>query len=320
MNLGHPFRDIACPASRAEESRRSGCSATPSYGAQVAAYSSLPYCFAHFITDGRGAEQALGMYREQYRPSSRPLRARRPVRLGGRGDNREGSRARLCTSRELWRLHREAAGIFTALPCARNGGIHAWGLRMPKHISIRAAPSSTRFTGRLQPWDDACVRWHMHGVERSDVGEDIHKPIARRTSYTSNKGGGGVPQLQLHIFGECRRHSQALDECGSQVVPVDGRRAGVLADDVKPIWVPPLRRHDFTAWSASHSTSSTRQLHHRPSATASPGAVAAESRLVAASTVERFGQSRWLPAFGHCSSRDPGSRLDAGHDQPTSAG
>ena len=40
------------------------------YGAQVAAYFGLPFCFAHFITDGRGVEQALAMYREGYRPSA----------------------------------------------------------------------------------------------------------------------------------------------------------------------------------------------------------------------------------------------------------
>ena len=41
------------------------------YGAQVAAFFGLPYCFAHFITDGHGAEQALALYRENYRPSAR---------------------------------------------------------------------------------------------------------------------------------------------------------------------------------------------------------------------------------------------------------
>ena len=59
---GHPFRDItAQPAGdTAPEPWILGSS---DYGAQVAAYFGLPYCFAHFITDGRGAEQALQVYR-----------------------------------------------------------------------------------------------------------------------------------------------------------------------------------------------------------------------------------------------------------------
>jgi luciferase family oxidoreductase group 1 len=44
------------------------------YGAQVAAYFGLPYCFAYFFSDGRGAREALEIYRETYRPS--PLNPR----------------------------------------------------------------------------------------------------------------------------------------------------------------------------------------------------------------------------------------------------
>ena len=41
------------------------------YGAQVAAYFGLPYCFAWFFTNGRGAAEALELYRAHYRPSAR---------------------------------------------------------------------------------------------------------------------------------------------------------------------------------------------------------------------------------------------------------
>ena len=39
------------------------------YGAQLAAHLSLPYAFAYFITDGQGAEQAMHLYRNNFRPS-----------------------------------------------------------------------------------------------------------------------------------------------------------------------------------------------------------------------------------------------------------
>jgi luciferase family oxidoreductase group 1 len=40
------------------------------YGAQLAAFFGLPYCFAYFFNDGAGAQQALDIYRENYRPSA----------------------------------------------------------------------------------------------------------------------------------------------------------------------------------------------------------------------------------------------------------
>lgn len=42
---------------------------TADYGAQVAAHFGIPYCFAHFITQGRGCAQALNLYRENYQLS-----------------------------------------------------------------------------------------------------------------------------------------------------------------------------------------------------------------------------------------------------------
>ena len=44
---------------------------TSNYGAQVAAHFGIPYCFAHFITQGEGCAQALDIYRQQYQPSAR---------------------------------------------------------------------------------------------------------------------------------------------------------------------------------------------------------------------------------------------------------
>jgi luciferase family oxidoreductase group 1 len=40
------------------------------YGAQLAAHFGLPYAFAHFITDGQGMDQAMGLYHEGFKPST----------------------------------------------------------------------------------------------------------------------------------------------------------------------------------------------------------------------------------------------------------
>jgi luciferase family oxidoreductase group 1 len=41
------------------------------YGAQLAAYFGLPYAFAYFFSERTGVEQALELYRENYRPSEK---------------------------------------------------------------------------------------------------------------------------------------------------------------------------------------------------------------------------------------------------------
>lgn len=66
----HPFQEIqAYPKS--ETSPDTWMLGTSDYGASVAAHFGIPYCFAHFITDGRGAGQALELYRDNYQPSER---------------------------------------------------------------------------------------------------------------------------------------------------------------------------------------------------------------------------------------------------------
>ena len=63
----HPFRAVtAMPA--VETRPEVWILGSSDYGAQVAAYFGLPYCFAHFITDGRGGEEAMALYREGFRP------------------------------------------------------------------------------------------------------------------------------------------------------------------------------------------------------------------------------------------------------------
>ena len=67
---GHPFGTIrAFPTG--ETVPEMWMLGTSDYGAQVAAHFGIPYCFAHFITEGRGCAQALALYRENYQPSQR---------------------------------------------------------------------------------------------------------------------------------------------------------------------------------------------------------------------------------------------------------
>lgn len=67
---GHPFGMIrAFPTG--ETAPEMWMLGTSDYGAQVAAHFGIPYCFAHFITEGRGCAQALSLYREHFQPNER---------------------------------------------------------------------------------------------------------------------------------------------------------------------------------------------------------------------------------------------------------
>lgn len=70
LPAGHPFGMIrAFPSG--DTSPDMWMLGTSDYGAQVAAHFGVPYCFAHFITQGRGCAQALDLYRQHYQPSER---------------------------------------------------------------------------------------------------------------------------------------------------------------------------------------------------------------------------------------------------------
>ena len=114
---GHPFRSVS--ASPAVPTRPEvWILGSSDYGAQVAAYFGLPYCFAHFITE-RGSEDAVAVYREGFRPHPGvPGRLEAPrAALGvfALAADTEAEAWRLYKSRELWRLFRDT-GRYPPLP------------------------------------------------------------------------------------------------------------------------------------------------------------------------------------------------------------
>ncbi len=65
---GHPFRTVVAQPS-GPSSPEMWILGSSDYGAQLAAYFGLPYAFAYFFSEGTGVEQALDLYRKNYRPS-----------------------------------------------------------------------------------------------------------------------------------------------------------------------------------------------------------------------------------------------------------
>jgi luciferase family oxidoreductase group 1 len=103
LDQGHPFAAIkahpqgpTCP-----EIWILGSS---DYGAQLAAHLGLPYSFAYFFTEGRGADEALSLYRRLYRPSARYPSPQVTVCVWALAADTEEEARSLLRTREHWRV------------------------------------------------------------------------------------------------------------------------------------------------------------------------------------------------------------------------
>lgn len=106
----HPFGDlIAHP--RGATSPEVWMLGTSSYGAQLAALLGMPYCFAYFITDGDGAEEAINLYRENYRPSERFPEPIATICVWALAAVTEEEATRLFAPRRHWKLTRDSGGM-----------------------------------------------------------------------------------------------------------------------------------------------------------------------------------------------------------------
>jgi luciferase family oxidoreductase group 1 len=103
LDEGHPFARItahpqgpSCP-----ELWILGSS---DYGAQLAAHFGLPYAFAYFFTEGRGTEEALALYRRNYRPSARHPSPHATICVWALAADTEAEARHLLKTREFWRV------------------------------------------------------------------------------------------------------------------------------------------------------------------------------------------------------------------------
>lgn len=177
---GHPFRDItAQPAGpTVPEPWILGSS---NYGAQVAAHFGLPFCFASFITDGRGADQAMAIYRSQFRAGPWLDRPQAAVAVWAMAAETEAEAERQFASRALWRLGRDR-GVYAPLPSVEEAEAYRYtdaerariaGLRA--RALIGTGPQVVEALSRLAA-----------GLELDEVVvlTTVHDKAARRRSYT----------------------------------------------------------------------------------------------------------------------------------------
>ena len=100
---GHPFRAIAALPT-GSNSPQLWILGSSGYGAQLAAHLGLPYAFAYFFSDGLGADEALAVYRQNYRPSARYPEPRATICVWALAADTEEEARHQATSREYWRV------------------------------------------------------------------------------------------------------------------------------------------------------------------------------------------------------------------------
>jgi len=149
------------------------------YGAQLAAELGLPYAFAYFITDGQGLEQALDIYRQNYKPS----------------EAHPTPKALLCvwalaadTEEEAWRLFQSRARARMDRNLGRNAA-----LLSPEDSVREWTPSEARALEALragaivgtgeQVVSKLQALANKHGVDEIAVITWTHDPAAQARSY-----------------------------------------------------------------------------------------------------------------------------------------
>jgi luciferase family oxidoreductase group 1 len=188
----HPFRGIrAMPAGpTVPEVWVLGSS---DYGAQVAAYFGLPYCFAHFISEGHGCAEALELYRQTYRPSARHPEPLSSVCVWALAADTEAEAERLFSSRALARLWRDR-GEFAPLPSPAEAAAFEYSdadrarLERLRARSLFGTPEVVGAKLRAMAVE--------FSVDEMAVLTTVHDPAARRRSYTLLAAEFGLPAAE----------------------------------------------------------------------------------------------------------------------------
>jgi luciferase family oxidoreductase group 1 len=106
MPEGHPYRAISAQP-QGPTSPQMWILGSSDYGAQLAAHLGLPYAFAYFFSDGQGVEEALALYRQNYRPSERFPTPQATICVWALAAATEAEAQRQLMTREHWRVRFE---------------------------------------------------------------------------------------------------------------------------------------------------------------------------------------------------------------------
>jgi luciferase family oxidoreductase group 1 len=176
---GHPFRAVkAHPLGPTRPEL--WILGSSDYGAQLAAHFGLPYAFAYFFSEGRGVEQALELYRRNYRPSPHYPRPQATICVFALAADTEAEARRLLTTREFWRIGFEQ-GVRKPLVTPEEAAAY------PYTDAERATIESLRRKALVGTAEQVTTRL-AELARRLDLAELVvvtwtHDPAARHRSY-----------------------------------------------------------------------------------------------------------------------------------------
>jgi luciferase family oxidoreductase group 1 len=196
LPAGHPYRNImALPTGTS--SPQLWILGSSDYGAQLAAHFGLPYAYAYFFTEGAGVEEALSLYRRNYRPTERYPRPQATICVWALAADTEAEARHLLKTREYWRAGFEK------------------GLRLPLESPEQAA---------AYPYSDA---------ERVMIDKLRAKALAGDAAQVADKLDALARKLELDEIvintwtfdAAARRHSYELlaEAFGSVIVASKGK-------------------------------------------------------------------------------------------------
>jgi luciferase family oxidoreductase group 1 len=150
------------------------------YGAQLAAHFGLPYAYAYFFSDGAGVDEALALYRRNFRPSERHPKPCVTICVWALAADTESEARRLLTAREHWRVGFEK-GLREPFISPEQAAAHPY-TDAERAVIENVRASATVGTG---PQVAAALRALAARLELEEIVINTwtFDPLARRHSY-----------------------------------------------------------------------------------------------------------------------------------------
>jgi luciferase family oxidoreductase group 1 len=186
---GHPHRNIVA--------HPTGTTSPPlwilgssSYGAQLAAYLGLPYAFAYFFSEGAGVDEALALYRRNYRPSERHPTAYATICVWALAADTAQEAQRLHSAREFWRVGFEKG---LRLPLASPEQAAAYPYTQSERALLERLRSVALVGNAVQVAEKLHRLAERLQLEEIVINTWTFDPAARRHSYALLAAALGLP-------------------------------------------------------------------------------------------------------------------------------
>jgi luciferase family oxidoreductase group 1 len=179
LDAGHPFSGIVAHP-RGPTSPMMWMLGSSDFGAQLAAHFGLPYAYAYFFSDGRGVEQALALYRQNYSPSERCPEPVATVCIWALAADTEAEAWRLFKTREYWRAGFEH-GVRNPLVSPEQAAAHRYS---QAEVALIEALRRKAFVGAADRVADKLTAEAARlGLDEIVIVTWSYDPQARRRSY-----------------------------------------------------------------------------------------------------------------------------------------